>query len=85
MGETVAPTITSFFSELEDPRSDHTKHHQLIDILTIAIWAAAAAYVSWTCRTTRPLWNRAPCTTNPLGCTRAFSKAGDPGQIACFS
>ena len=47
MGETVAPTITSDFSELEDPRSDHTKHHQLIDILTIAIRGVIRGADGW--------------------------------------
>ena len=47
MGETLAPTITSYFSELEDPRSDHTKHHQLIDILTIAICGVICGADGW--------------------------------------
>ena len=37
MEETLAPSITSFFSVREDPRSDHTRRHKLIDIMTIAI------------------------------------------------
>ncbi len=47
MGETVAPTVTSYFSELEDPRSDHTKHHQLMDILTIAICGVICGADGW--------------------------------------
>jgi hypothetical protein len=37
MEERPAPSITSYFCSLEDPRSDHTRRHQLIDIITIAV------------------------------------------------
>ena len=37
MGERPTPSITSYFASLEDPRSDHTRRHKLIDIMTIAI------------------------------------------------
>ena len=47
MGETAAPAITINFSELEDPRSDHTRHHQLIDIITIAICGVICGADSW--------------------------------------
>jgi predicted transposase YbfD/YdcC len=46
-------TITDHFAARTDPRSDHTKRHQLLDLLTIALcaiisgadeWVAMAAY-----------------------------------------
>ena len=47
MEETLAPSITSFFSVLEDPRSDHTRWHKLIDIMTIAICGVICGADSW--------------------------------------
>jgi len=47
MEETLAPSITSFFSVLEDPRSDHTRRHKLIDIMTIAICGVICGADSW--------------------------------------
>jgi predicted transposase YbfD/YdcC len=42
-----APTITSYFCSLEDPRSDHTRRHKLIDIITIAICGVICGADSW--------------------------------------
>lgn len=47
MEERPAASITSYFSSLEDPRSDHTKRHQLMDILTIAICGVICGADSW--------------------------------------
>jgi len=47
MEETLAPSITSFFSVLEDPRSDLTRRHKLIDIMTIAICGVICGADSW--------------------------------------
>ena len=47
MEETQAPSITSFFSVLEDPRSDHTRRHKLIDIMTIAICGVICGADNW--------------------------------------
>ena len=47
MEETLAPSITSFFSVLEDPRSDHARRHKLIDIMTIAICGVICGADSW--------------------------------------
>ncbi len=47
MEKTLAPSITSFFSVLEDPRSDHTRRHKLIDIMTIAICGVICGADSW--------------------------------------
>jgi len=47
MEETLAPSIPSFFSVLEDPRSDHTRRHKLIDIMTIAICGVICGADNW--------------------------------------
>ena len=47
MEETLAPSITSFFSVLEDPRPDHTRRHKPIDIMTIAICGVICGADSW--------------------------------------
>ncbi|MDA0265154.1 MAG: ISAs1 family transposase [Chloroflexi bacterium] len=47
MEEKPAPSITSYFSSLEDPRSDHTRRHKLIDIVTIAICGVICGADSW--------------------------------------
>ena len=39
--------ITDYFSEIEDPRVDRTKEHQLIDILTIAVCAVICGADNW--------------------------------------
>ncbi len=47
MEETPAPAITSYFSDLEDPRSDHTRRHKLLDIITIALCGVICGADSW--------------------------------------
>ena len=47
MGERPAPSIRSYFCRVEDPRSDHTKQHQLIDIITIGICGVICGADSW--------------------------------------
>jgi predicted transposase YbfD/YdcC len=47
MEERPAPSITSYFCSLEDPRSDHTRRHQLIDIITIAVCGVICGADSW--------------------------------------
>ena len=47
MVERPAPAITSYFSDLEDPRSDHTRRHQLIDIITITVCGVICGADSW--------------------------------------
>ena len=46
---TVSPgsTITDHFASLTDPRIDHTKQHQLLDILTIALCAMISGADEW--------------------------------------
>ncbi len=41
-------TIHQHFAHLDDPRLDRTKHHQLLDILTIALCAVICGADSWT-------------------------------------
>ncbi|GGA55082.1 hypothetical protein CYANOKiyG1_75580 [Okeania sp. KiyG1] len=40
-------SIYDYFSELEDPRVDRTKRHQLIDIITITICAVICGADTW--------------------------------------
>ena len=40
-------TISSHFRDLEDPRVDRTKRHQLIDIITITICAVISGADTW--------------------------------------
>ncbi len=47
MQERAAPSITSYFGNLVDPRSDHTRLHKLIDIMTIAICGVICGADSW--------------------------------------
>jgi predicted transposase YbfD/YdcC len=47
MAEGPSPSITSYFCTLEDPRSDHTRRHKLMDIITIAICGAICGADSW--------------------------------------
>ena len=47
MGERPAPSIRSYFCRVEDPRSDHTKQHELIDIITIGICGVICGADSW--------------------------------------
>ena len=41
-------SIVDFFSEIPDPRVNHTKHHPLINIITIAICAVLSGADAWT-------------------------------------
>ena len=47
MEERTAPSITSYFGSVEDPRSDHTRLHKLIDIITIAICGVICGADNW--------------------------------------
>lgn len=47
MEERPTPSITSYFGGLEDPRSDHTRRHKLIDIVTVAICGVICGADSW--------------------------------------
>jgi predicted transposase YbfD/YdcC len=47
MEERPAPSIMTYFCSLEDPRSDHTRRHQLIDIITIAICGVICGADNW--------------------------------------
>jgi predicted transposase YbfD/YdcC len=47
MEERPAASITSYFSNLEDPRTDHTKRHKLMDIITIAVCGIICGADSW--------------------------------------
>ena len=47
MGERPAASIRSYFCRVEDPRWDHTKQHQLIDIITIGICGVICGADSW--------------------------------------
>ncbi len=40
-------TIHQHFAAVPDPRRDRTKHHQLLDILTIALCAVICGADSW--------------------------------------
>ena len=40
-------TILDHFADLENPRIERTKHHQLIDIITISICAVICGADTW--------------------------------------
>jgi hypothetical protein len=40
-------TLTDHFAMLTDPRSDHTKRHYLLDLLTIALCAIISGADEW--------------------------------------
>jgi hypothetical protein len=40
-------TIADHFFELEDPRIERTKHHQLIDIITLSLCAVIGGADTW--------------------------------------
>ena len=40
-------TIADHFFELEDPRIERTKHHQLIDIITLSLCAVICGADTW--------------------------------------
>lgn len=42
-----SPTISEHFAKLKDPRVERTKHHQLLDIVVIAICAVICGADSW--------------------------------------
>lgn len=47
MDEDIAAGIIACFSELPDPRRDHTRRHKLIDIVTMAICAVICGADDW--------------------------------------
>jgi|WetSurMetagenome_2_1015567.scaffolds.fasta_scaffold227307_1 predicted transposase YbfD/YdcC len=47
MDEQISQSIEQYFGDLEDPRVERTKLHQLIDILVIAICAVIAGADNW--------------------------------------
>ena len=47
MSQQATARITDHFALLEDPRSDHTKRHLLIDIVVIAICAVICGADGW--------------------------------------
>lgn len=47
MSQAVAATITDYFAEVEDPRIDRTKDHELLDILVIAICGVICGGDGW--------------------------------------
>ena len=40
-------TIADHFFDLEDPRIERTKHHQLIDIITLSLCAVICGAETW--------------------------------------
>jgi hypothetical protein len=40
-------TIADHFVDLEDPRIERTKHHQLIDIITLSLCAVICGADTW--------------------------------------
>lgn len=47
MAASPGSTITEHFATLTDPRVDHTKRHQLLDLLTIALCAILCGADEW--------------------------------------
>ena len=47
MSETPVGSITKHFGQVVDPRVERTKHHQLLDIITIAICAVICGADDW--------------------------------------
>jgi predicted transposase YbfD/YdcC len=47
MAESLGAPITEYFAELDDPRIDRTKRHNLLDIVTIAICGTICGADSW--------------------------------------
>lgn len=47
MADPVGPSLREHFAAVPDPRVDRTKHHQLLDIITIAICAVLCGADSW--------------------------------------
>jgi predicted transposase YbfD/YdcC len=48
MAEAPTARITDYFGGIHDPRIERTKHHQLLDIIVIAICAVIAGADGWT-------------------------------------
>jgi hypothetical protein len=44
-------TLIDHFATLTDPRSDHTKHYRLLDLLTIALCAVISGADEWVAMT----------------------------------
>ena len=40
-------SLIEYFTELEDPRIDRTKHHQLLDIINIAVCGVICGAENW--------------------------------------
>ena len=47
MGKSQRTSIMDHFQDLEDPRIDRSKRHQLLDIIAIAICAVICGADSW--------------------------------------
>ena len=47
MAENTATSLVEYFGELEDPRVERTKLHQLSDIIVIAVCAVICGADSW--------------------------------------
>src|SRR5438128_1231022 len=47
MSETPVGSIRQHFGQVSDPRVERTKHHQLLDIITIAIGAVICGADDW--------------------------------------
>ncbi len=47
MDQPTSASIRDHFAALADPRSDHTKRHQLLDILTIALCGVICGAEGW--------------------------------------
>jgi predicted transposase YbfD/YdcC len=48
MDQPASASIRAHFAALTDPRSDHSKQHQLLDIITIALCGVLCGAESWT-------------------------------------
>jgi DDE_Tnp_1-associated len=45
--ETLQSFLEEYFGQIPDPRVERTRAHQLLDIITIALWAVLAGSDSW--------------------------------------
>jgi len=45
--QSASPSILTYFADLEDPRIERTKEHQLLDIVAIAICVVICGAESW--------------------------------------
>ncbi|MCB0181806.1 MAG: transposase family protein [Anaerolineae bacterium] len=48
MNKNPTASIEEYFDEMADPRVEYLVHHQLIDIITIALCAIIAGADTWT-------------------------------------